>query len=202
MAKIRVYELARELNLTNKVLIDKMSQLDIPVKSHMSSLEDETVAQVKGALLGKPADKVEETRIKPTVIRRRRKKIVEPAAIEVTEALVIEDAEPVAEAGEASVDKSEEETAAATAETIPEDVPRKPAPKPETPAKIVAKPPEKIVEDQKEDIPTEAVAAEPTQELAAEAASPQEDQETSKSENEEKAALAPEVVTPAAKPHR
>ena len=202
MAKIRVYELARELNLTNKVLIDKMSQLDIPVKSHMSSLEDETVAQVKGALLGKPADKVEETRIKPTVIRRRRKKIVEPAAIEVTEALVIEDAEPVAEAGEASVDKSEEETAAATAETIPEDVPRKPAPKPETPAKIVAKPPEKIVEDQKEDIPTEAVAAEPTQELAAEAASPQEDQETSKSENEEKAALAPEVVTPAAKPKK
>ena len=82
MAKIRVYELARALNMTNKVLIDKMGQLDLEVKSHMSSLEDETVAQIKNALLGKPAEKVEETRIKPTVIRRRRKKVVAPEPVD------------------------------------------------------------------------------------------------------------------------
>jgi translation initiation factor IF-2 len=201
MAKIRVYELARELNLTNKVLIDKMSQLDIPVKSHMSSLEDETVAQVKGALLGKPADKVEETRIKPTVIRRRRKKVVEPVSVEVAEAAAV-DVESVAEAGESPVEKFEEEAAAPTAETIPEGEPRKPAPKPEAPAKIVAKPPGKIIEDQKEDIPTDAVAGEPTQNLAVEAALPQEDQETTKSGAEEKVAPAPEDVTPVVKPKK
>ncbi len=79
MAKIRVYELARDLNMTNKVLIDQMSQIGIAVKSHMSSLDEDTIAQVKGALFGKQAEQIEETRIKPTVIRRRRK-IVEPPA--------------------------------------------------------------------------------------------------------------------------
>ena len=202
MAKIRVYELARELNMTNKVLIDKMSQLDILVKSHMSSLEDETVAQVKGALLGKTADKVEETRIKPTVIRRRRKKVVEPVPVEVTETAAVEDVEPVAEAGEVPVEKSEEEPAVTTADPIPEGKPRKSALKPETPAKIVAKPPGKIVEDQKEDLPTETVAAEPTQDPAAEAAPPQEDPAPPSSEAEEKVAPASEVVTPEVKPKK
>ena len=164
MAKIRVYELARELNMTNKVLIDKMSQLDISVKSHMSSLEDETVAQVKGALLGKPANKVEETRIKPTVIRRRRKKVVEPTPVELTEAAVVEDVDPAVEAGEVAVDNPEE-GATATPEILPEGGPHKPAPKPETPAKIVAKPPAEIIQDKKEDIPTETASAEPSQEV-------------------------------------
>jgi translation initiation factor IF-2 len=47
MAKIRVYELARELNMTNKMLLSKLSDLDISVKSHMSSLDDETIARIK-----------------------------------------------------------------------------------------------------------------------------------------------------------
>jgi translation initiation factor IF-2 len=45
MAKIRIYELARELNMKNKALLDKLAELDISVRSHMSSLEDETVAK-------------------------------------------------------------------------------------------------------------------------------------------------------------
>jgi translation initiation factor IF-2 len=75
MATIRVYELARDLNLTNKVLLDKLSELDISVKNHMSSLDDETVAKIKSTLFGRKQETVEETRIKPTVIRRRRKKM-------------------------------------------------------------------------------------------------------------------------------
>jgi len=43
MSKIRVYELARELNLTNKVLMDKLLNMGITVGSHMSSLDDEAV---------------------------------------------------------------------------------------------------------------------------------------------------------------
>ncbi|MGD9072923.1 MAG: translation initiation factor IF-2 N-terminal domain-containing protein, partial [Desulfobacterales bacterium] len=52
MAKIRVYELARDLNMTNKSLIEKIKDMDIDVeiKSHMSALEDEAVAQIKAGL--------------------------------------------------------------------------------------------------------------------------------------------------------
>ena len=85
MAKMRVYELARDLNLTNKILLSKLSDMDISVKSHMSSLDDDAVARIKAVIFGKKEDTVEETRIKPTVIRRRRKRVKvevapEPAA--------------------------------------------------------------------------------------------------------------------------
>jgi translation initiation factor IF-2 len=73
MGKIRVYELARELNIKNKELLEKLSKMAIKVSSHMSSLDDEAVARVKANLLGNKTDVVEVTRIKPTVIRRRKK---------------------------------------------------------------------------------------------------------------------------------
>ena len=75
MAAIRVYELARDLNLTNKVLLDKIRDMDISVKSHMSSLDDEAVARIKAGLFGKKEEAIVETRIKPTVIRRRRQTV-------------------------------------------------------------------------------------------------------------------------------
>jgi translation initiation factor IF-2 len=77
MAKIRIYELARDLNMTNKVLLQKIKELEIPVKSHMSSLDDEVITRIKTSLLGLKSEEVEETRIQPTVIRRRKKPIVE-----------------------------------------------------------------------------------------------------------------------------
>ena len=89
MAKLRVYELARDLNMTNKVLIAKLNDLDIEVKSHMSALEEEVITKVKSSLFGAKEETVEETRIKPTVIRRRRKKVeveaVEPLEEETNE---------------------------------------------------------------------------------------------------------------------
>jgi len=204
MAKIRVYELARELNMTNKVLIDKMSELDISVKSHMSSLEDETIAQVKGALLGKPADKVEETRIKSTVIRRRRKVVVEPTPVEEIQEAVAEVVDSEADAGEASVEASEKDEAT-TSEIVSEGRVRKPVRKPETAAKIVAKPPVEIVQDQKVDIPAEAAAVEPPEALDAEEALVPEDQAApSESAIEEIVAPedSPEDAAPVAKPKK
>ena len=53
MAKTRVYELARDLNLTNQILLSRLDELDISVKSHMSSLDDEAVAKVKTVIFGK-----------------------------------------------------------------------------------------------------------------------------------------------------
>jgi translation initiation factor IF-2 len=73
MAKSRIYELAREFNMTNTVLIEKIKEMGISVKSHMSALDDETVAMVKTELFNKKPEAIEEVRIKPTVIRRRKR---------------------------------------------------------------------------------------------------------------------------------
>ncbi len=73
MAKIRVYELAKKLNMTNKVLLSKLKAMNIDVKSHMSSLEDESVVQIKENLLGKKKIK-SDIRVKSSVIRRRKQK--------------------------------------------------------------------------------------------------------------------------------
>ena len=124
MAKIRVYELARDLNMTNKVLIDKIKDMQISVKSHMSSLDDNTVDQIKANLFGQQSETVVETRIKPTVIRRRRKTVPvevptepeeEPAMAEAVESA----AEPVAAA---TVETAASEPVQPTAKTteIPE----------------------------------------------------------------------------------
>ena len=59
MSKVRVYELARELNLTNKVLMDKLQALGIAVGSHMSSLDDEAVQRIKAAVFGKKESALE-----------------------------------------------------------------------------------------------------------------------------------------------
>ena len=79
MSKIRVYELARELSLTNKSLMDKLQNMGITAGSHMSTLEDEAVERAKAVIFGKKASAIEDTRVKPTVIRRRRK-VAEPEA--------------------------------------------------------------------------------------------------------------------------
>ncbi len=75
MVKIRVYELARDLNMTNKVLVEKLQAMDLPVKNHMSTLEADVIDSIKAEVFGtKPKEvEYEETRVQATVIRRRRK---------------------------------------------------------------------------------------------------------------------------------
>jgi translation initiation factor IF-2 len=99
MAKLRVHELARDLNMTNKVLLAKLNDMDIAVKSHMSSLEDDIIAEIKASLFGtKKEVTVEETRVRPTVIRRRRKKVkVDASEAQPEEAVAPEGAEAPAE---------------------------------------------------------------------------------------------------------
>jgi len=108
MSKIRVYELARELNLTNKVLMDKLQALGITIGSHMSSLDDEAVQRAKAGIFGKKETGLDQTRVKPTVIRRRRK-VSEPQE------------EPAAEAAPEVLPEAEASTPVAV-ETAPEPV--------------------------------------------------------------------------------
>ena len=109
MAKLRVYELARDLNMTNKVLIAKLNDLDIEVKSHMSALEDEVISKIKSSLFGAKEETVEETRIKPTVIRRRRK-TVKVEAVEHPEEET-QEAEAAATEADAVADEAEQKAA-------------------------------------------------------------------------------------------
>ncbi len=73
MAKVRVYELARQLNTSNKVLLDKLAEINISVKSHMSVIDEEVIPVVKEALFGGKSEVVVEKRVKGSVIRRRKK---------------------------------------------------------------------------------------------------------------------------------
>ena len=52
---MKVHELARELNLTSKELIDRLEALKISVRNHMSVLDDDTVARVRRAVAGTAA---------------------------------------------------------------------------------------------------------------------------------------------------
>lgn len=52
MSKIRVYQLAKELNLTSKELIEKFEALGVEVHNHMSTLEDSDIEVLKELLGG------------------------------------------------------------------------------------------------------------------------------------------------------
>jgi len=108
MAKIRVYELAKELGMSHKALLDKIMQLDIDVRSHMSSLEDDAVKLIKEQVAGK---KAEDEKNKPTVIRRRKTNADTPElhheAVAETEDSPLETEEAVDEPIKAQADMAE-----------------------------------------------------------------------------------------------
>jgi translation initiation factor IF-2 len=149
MAKVRVHELARDLNMTNKVLLAKLNDMDIAVKSHMSSLDDDVIEKIKASLFGTKKETIEETRIKPTVIRRRRKE----AKVDTSEAQLEEaeaptekmekaiDEEPVAVEAEAEEPKTVKEPVADEKQTAKKaGKPKKKAVKKELSAKIIQLP--------------------------------------------------------------
>ena len=68
MSKIRVYELAKELNVSSKDLINLlMDEFSIEVKNHMSVIEDEDAELIK-ELLGGSSDSNSEDGEKKTIV--------------------------------------------------------------------------------------------------------------------------------------
>jgi len=120
MAKVRIFELARDLNMQSKQLLEKLEEMGIPAKSHMSSISDEAVVAVKANLTGKKVDVVEETRVRRTVIRRRKKVVRKP----VVPSKAIEEPETPADTKMVGTEKEEDKTSEAKAEkTLPERKP-------------------------------------------------------------------------------
>ena len=52
---MRVHELAKELGLNSKELLDRVAALGVQGKNHMSALSPDEVAKIKGALMAAPA---------------------------------------------------------------------------------------------------------------------------------------------------
>jgi translation initiation factor IF-2 len=177
MAKLRVYELARELNMDNKTLLDKLQEMDIDVKSHVSTVDDSAVARIKHTIFGgkAPGEVVEDKRIQPNVIRRRKKIIQEPlepetpapepealpaeAAAETAPTETKAPAEPEPAAAEAEPEaeiRAETEAESEVGEIAPAapDAEAPEAAAPEAPAAVAGKHPEKTLK-------TEPAAEEP-----------------------------------------
>jgi len=162
MGKIRIYELARDLNMTNKELVEKLQAHDYPVKSHMSVVDEADLPEIKTKLKGKKREKLEEKRIKPTVIRRRRIRVAKkPAKVEA--APPPEEAEDVEQAAEEAPPVVIEE-----AKSKPEPIEKE---QPESTVEPEAEA-EKASETVAEEAPEE-VAPEPTAKKAPEKAKPE-----------------------------
>ncbi len=129
MVKVRVYELAKDLNMTNRALLNKMKELKIEVKSHMSSLENSAVAAIKKSLFGKKKQK-DDVKVKTAVIRRRRQSHEEEFDDESPDELAVDSTGDMADA------VTEEVTPASKVEASVKEIPReqskeKPEEKPE-----------------------------------------------------------------------
>ncbi len=81
MRKTRVYELAKKLKITTRELIDDLTELDVKVKNHMSTLDDETVNIILG---------IYETETKTTKEVKPEKSKLKPKEIDRDEADKIE----------------------------------------------------------------------------------------------------------------
>ena len=146
MAKVRVYELAKELNMDNKELVEKLKAAGILVKNYMSTLDEQVVEKAREGALGVVSEVIEEKRIRPTVIRRRKKTVTVEA------------------------EKVSEKVEAAVAEAAPK-APAVEAPKPPVearPAAAARAPAGKVQQEAKEAAFEEAIEEEPVGEARVE----------------------------------
>ena len=50
LGKIKIYEIAKKLNLTSKEVLEMAQKLNIDVKSHMSGVEEEEAKKNRGSI--------------------------------------------------------------------------------------------------------------------------------------------------------
>ena len=61
MTKVRVHELAKELGMENKELLDLLQKKNIVVKNHMSTLDEEVAGEIRKERAGQAEKKEEKT---------------------------------------------------------------------------------------------------------------------------------------------
>lgn len=76
MARLRVYELAKKLNMSPKELLQELEELGVSVKNHMSYI-DEEMANIVIDLLEEDRRKRKEKQVKPAKKEEKEEKIIE-----------------------------------------------------------------------------------------------------------------------------
>ena len=166
-AKMRVYEIAREVGLPNKELIAKIRALGLEVNNHMSALDGDDVARLKQSLEKERIKNTETKRLSKTVLRRRSKGQTAPpegeeAAPVVTEAAPEEEAakkpaRKAAKAAPATAKKGKNGAATAKAAARPASKAQVKEKAPAEPV-VAEKAPEPVVEKPAEPKPKKAAA--------------------------------------------
>src|SRR5438067_12345519 len=124
MAKKRVYELAKDLGLSNKEMVDWLRAHEYDVKSHSSSLEDDQALAVVEKFKGEKGPKVEAPKPSGSGVVLRRKKADTAAEHEHAAALAAQQAAVAAEPAPRSVEiRKAEPPPAPVAERKPEPRP-------------------------------------------------------------------------------
>ncbi len=195
--RLRVRDLATELDISSKDLMTLLRELKIPAKSHMSSLTDEEVEQVRNHHRNRSAEpQVVETRATSGVIVRKRHRTAAaeaPAASEAAGQAGPEDeeapeeaAEPAAEPEKPHARKAPRAVVITPARIITEEAPESVAPKAaEMPEPVEAEIPAEVeapAEVHAEEAPAPESAEEPAaaEEAPAEAAAEGESEEDAK----------------------
>jgi len=153
---MRLHQLAKELNLKTKQLFPHLKKLGIEFTNHMSSITEDDVERVKNLLDPPSVENIIEERIKPTIIRRR-KKVVEEPSLEAKEKVEkdkeitppVKETAPPKEVADTTPTKPPVEP---IEKLLPEEKPEKEPPHPAREVKIISKKVIDLEEEEEEGI--------------------------------------------------
>ena len=152
MGKLRVYELAKEVKMSSNELVERLKSAGFSINNYMSSLDMDDVDRAKDYLSGATDEILEEKRIKPTIIRRR--KIIIPKIEEkVQEEQIVE--EEVTPPSEEEIWVPEEKVEEVLEEEVEQEL--KEIPIPEQPIKEVKPTIEKKKKERPKTIPARII---------------------------------------------
>ena len=95
MGKIKIYEIAKKLNLTSKEVLDVAKELNIDVKSHLSGVEEDEASKIESKLKGngnkEEVKKKAKKQEKGTTKAKQESKKDEKAPVIIRREVIIED---------------------------------------------------------------------------------------------------------------
>jgi translation initiation factor IF-2 len=115
LGNYRVYEVAEELGVDSKQLIQMLHQMDVRVRSHMSSVTEVQIARLRARLERDRRGAAEEADGAQTTTRRRRRRRAAPEPVEAEAVEAEDDVGPEESAVEEEADSGEEVTVAPAA---------------------------------------------------------------------------------------
>ncbi|HOX43425.1 MAG TPA: translation initiation factor IF-2 [Myxococcota bacterium] len=131
MTKVRVYEIAKDLGMESKALLERLVELGYDVKSHASALDESEARLIVEKFWAEKKD-VDEKRIGTRVIRRRSKPEEAAPVVEAAPQPEGQEAPPAGEqpAPEAAPDEASADEVQGTAQDAPAEAGPLPSPEP------------------------------------------------------------------------